>query len=138
MSEAAARPLPMLSHVHLGVNDFAAAFAFYAPLLEVLGLQLKFRDDARGWAGWMAPDAPRPLLLIGRAFDGHPASAGNGQMLALQAASRAQVDRCHALALAHGARCEGAPGLRPHYHPDYYGAYFRDLDGNKLCVCSHG
>ncbi|MDR6673780.1 putative lactoylglutathione lyase [Xanthomonas translucens] len=62
---------------------------------------------------------------------------GNGQMLALQAASRAQVDRCHALALAHGARCEGAPGLRAHYHPDYYGAYFRDLDGNKLCVCCH-
>ncbi len=128
----------MLSHVHLGVNDFPAAFAFYAPLLQLLGLQLKFRDDARGWAGWTMPDAPRPLLLIGLAFDGEPATPGNGQMLALQAANRAQVDRCHALALAQGAHCEGAPGLRAHYHPDYYGAYFRDLDGNKLCVCCHG
>jgi catechol 2,3-dioxygenase-like lactoylglutathione lyase family enzyme len=130
--------MPMLSRVHLGVNDFPAAFAFYAPLLQALGLQLKFRDDARGWAGWAAPDAPRPLLLIGRACDGQPAMPGNGQMLALQAPSRAQVERCHALALAQGARCEGAPGLRPHYHPDYYGAYFRDLDGNTLCVCCHG
>jgi len=76
----------MLSHVHLGVNDFPAAFAFYAPLLQALGLQLKFRDDVRGWAGWTAADAPRPLLLIGRAFDGQPATPGNGQMLALQAA----------------------------------------------------
>ncbi|MCC4596632.1 VOC family protein [Xanthomonas campestris pv. phormiicola] len=134
MSEA----MPMLSHVHLGVNDFPAAFAFYAPLLQALGQQLKFRDDVRGWAGWTPPDAPRPLLLIGRAFDGRPATPGNGQMLALQAANRTQVERCHALALAQGARCEGAPGLRPHYHPDYYGAYFRDLDGNKLCVCCHG
>ncbi|WP_369943975.1 VOC family protein [Xanthomonas medicagonis] len=130
--------LPMLSHAHLGVNDFPAAFAFYAPLLQVLGLQLQFRDDTRGWAGWTAPDAPRPLLLIGRAFDDQPTTPGNGQMLALQAASRAQVDRCHALALAQGARCEGAPGLRAHYHPHYYGAYFRDLDGNKLGVCCHG
>lgn len=130
--------MPMLSHVHLGVNDFPAAFAFYAPLLQALGLQLKFRDDVRGWAGWTTPDVPRPLLLIGRAFDGRPATPGNGQMLALQAANRALVDRCHALALAQGARCEGAPGLRAHYHPDYYGAYFRDLDGNKLCVCCHG
>ena len=58
-------------------------------------------------------------------------------MLALQAANWALVDRCHALALAQGARCEGAPVLRAQYHPDYYGAYFRDLDGNKLCVCCH-
>ncbi|ELQ09842.1 VOC family protein [Xanthomonas translucens] len=129
--------MPMLSHVHLGVNDFPAAFAFYAPLLQALGLQLKFRDDVRGWAGWTAPHAPRPLLLIGRAFDGQPAAPGNGQMLALQAPNRALVDRCHALALAQGGHCEGPPALRAHYHPDYYGAYFRDLDGNKLGVCCH-
>ncbi|UKE57055.1 VOC family protein [Xanthomonas translucens pv. hordei] len=129
--------MPMLSHVHLGVNDFPAAFAFYAPLLQALGLQLKFRDDVRGWACWTAPHAPRPLLLIGRAFDGQPAAPGNGQMLALQASNRALVDRCHALALAQGGHCEGPPALRAHYHPDYYGAYFRDLDGNKLGVCCH-
>jgi catechol 2,3-dioxygenase-like lactoylglutathione lyase family enzyme len=47
------------------------------------------------------------------------------------------VDRAHALALAHGGSCAGAPGLRPAYHADYYGAYFRDPDGNKLCVVCH-
>ncbi|UKE70776.1 MULTISPECIES: VOC family protein [Xanthomonas translucens group] len=91
----------------------------------------------RGWAGWITPRAPRPLLLIGRAFDGQPAAPGNGQMLALQAANRVLVDRCHALALDQSGRCEGASALRAHYHPDYYGAYFHDLYGNKLCVCCH-
>lgn len=59
-------------------------------------------------------------------------------MTAFLAEHRSDVDRCYALAIEHGGRCEGKPGLRPEYHPNYYGAYFRDLDGNKLCVCSHG
>jgi lactoylglutathione lyase len=58
-------------------------------------------------------------------------------MVALLAATRAQVDAAHALALAYGGRCEGPPGLRPQYHANYYGAYFRDPDGNKLCVACH-
>ncbi len=127
----------MLSHVHVGVADFDRAFPFYAALMEELGLCLKFRDDAKPWAGWVAADAPRPLFLIGKPFDGAPAAAGNGQMVALLAPSRAAVARCHTLALAHGGSCEGPPGLRPEYHADYYGAYFRDPDGNKLCVCRH-
>lgn len=114
----------MLSHVYLGVNDFERAFAFYAPLMNVLGLTLRFRDDARPWAGWQSPDAP-----------------GHDPMVALLAADRATVDRAHASALAQGGTCEGPPGLRPHYHPDYHpnyhGAYVRDPDGNKLCVCCH-
>ena len=58
-------------------------------------------------------------------------------MVALMAASRAMVDHAHAVALAQGATCEGPPGPRPEYHAHYYGAYFRDPDGNKLCVCCH-
>jgi lactoylglutathione lyase len=58
-------------------------------------------------------------------------------MVALLAASRAQVNAAHATALAQGGRCEGRPGLRPEYHANYYGAYFRDPDGNKLCVACH-
>ncbi len=53
------------------------------------------------------------------------------------ASDRATVDRCHAAARAHGGQSEGSPGLRPHYHANYYGAYFRDPAGNKLCVCCH-
>ena len=62
---------------------------------------------------------------------------GNGQMTAFLAADRATVDRAHAVALAQGGHCEGPPGLRPEYHANYYGAYFRDPDGNKLCVACH-
>lgn len=127
----------MISHVFIGITAFERALAFYTPLMAALDLQLKFSDRAKGWAGWVAPDAARPLFVIAQPFDGHPAQAGNGQMTALLAASRARVDLAHARALAHGGTCEGPPGLRPHYHPDYYGAYFRDPDGNKLCVCCH-
>ncbi|MFP3249886.1 MAG: VOC family protein, partial [Paraburkholderia sp.] len=102
-----------------------------------LNLKLKLRDADTGWAGWMAGGQPRPLFVIGRPYDGNPASAGNGQMLALLAPDRAGVERAHGTALAHGGRCEGPLGLRPQYHAHYYGAYFRDPDGNKLCVCCH-
>jgi catechol 2,3-dioxygenase-like lactoylglutathione lyase family enzyme len=128
----------MLSHVFLGVNDFDRAMAFYSPVLERLGLVLRFTEPARPWAGWQTPGVARPLFLIGRPFDGQPAAPGNGAMNALLAADRATVDAVHALALQHGGRCEGLPGLRPEYHANYYGAYFRDSEGNKLCVCCHG
>jgi catechol 2,3-dioxygenase-like lactoylglutathione lyase family enzyme len=52
-------------------------------------------------------------------------------------ASRALVDRAHTIALAHGGRCDGPPGLRPEQHENYHGAYFRDPDGNKRCVACH-
>ena len=128
----------MLSHVFIGVNDFDRAVAFYSPVLERLGLVLRFTEPARPWAGWQTPGVARPLFLIGRPFDGQPAAPGNGAMNALLAADRATVDAVHALALQHGGRCEGPPGLRPEYHASYYGAYFRDPEGNKLCVCCHG
>jgi catechol 2,3-dioxygenase-like lactoylglutathione lyase family enzyme len=112
----------MLSHVYIGANDFERAFSFYSVLMGELGLKLRFRDDGKPWAGWQSPDAPRPLFLVGTPYDDQAASPGNGQMVALMAADRATVDRAHAIALAHGGVCEGPPGLRPHYHPDYYGA----------------
>lgn len=127
----------MISHVHVGVTDFERAFAFYADVMDALGFPLKFRARETGWAGWMPTTAPRPLFLIGRAFNGEPATAGNGQMVALLAPDRAAVDACHRRALAAGGSNEGSPGLRPHYHPHYYGAYFRDPDGNKICICCH-
>ena len=127
----------LLSHVFLGITDFERALAFYTPLMASLEAKLRFVERERPWAGWQAADVVRPLLLIGVPFDSQPASVGNGQMVALMAASRAMVDHAHAVALAHGATCEGPPGLRPEYHGHYYGAYFRDPDGNKLCVVCH-
>ncbi|MBS0967616.1 MULTISPECIES: VOC family protein [Yersiniaceae] len=127
----------MFSHVYLGVNDFTRAFQFYSTLLPVLGLQLKFCDEQAQCAAWWQAGVARPLLVVSRPHNGEPATPGNGQMTALLARSRAQVDEAYAVALAHGAQDAGAPGLRPHYHPDYYGAYFRCPEGNKLCVCCH-
>ena len=127
----------MISHVYIGTNDFARTSKFYTRVMGVLGLPLKFSDSEKSWAAWKPSAADRPLFIIGRPNNGEAAHAGNGQMVALLAPSRAAVDRCYAAALAEGGRCEGPPGLRPQYHANYYGAYFRDLDGNKLCVCCH-
>ncbi len=127
----------MFSHIFTSVTDFDRAHAFYSQVFRPLAWAQRFCEPDKPWAGWQMPGQGRPLFLIGHPFDGHPHQAGHGQMVAFMAEQRAQVDAVHALALAHGATCEGPPGLRPHYHPDYYGAYFRDPDGNKLCVVCH-
>lgn len=127
----------MFSHVFVGITDFERALAFYQPLMAALGNEPRFCDPAKPWAGWQSQPGPRPLFVIGRPFDGLPHYQGNGKLVAFNADSRAAVDAAYALALAHGGRCEGAPGSRPQYHADYYGAYFRDPDGNKLCVVCH-
>jgi catechol 2,3-dioxygenase-like lactoylglutathione lyase family enzyme len=127
----------MISHVFLGIGDFAAAYRFHAAVMAALGHAQRFCDDSKPWAAWQPAGGGRPLFIIGRPFNGEPAEPGNGPMVALLAPSRAAVDAAHAAALAHGGRCEGPPGLRPHYHPHYYGAYFRDPDGNKIGVCCH-
>ena len=127
----------MFSHIFLGVADFERALGFYSAVLGGLGLEARFCDRSRPWAGWQGAGAPRPLFLIGKPFDDKPPERGNGQMVAFLASTRALVDSAYSTALAHGGTSEGAPGLRPEYHPDYYGAYFRDPDGNKLCVACH-
>lgn len=127
----------MFSHVVVGVTDFDRAFAFYQPVLDALGVTLRFQEPERPWAGWQSSPDPRPLFIIARPYDRGPHQPGNGQMVAFLARSREQVDQVHAIALTHGGTCEGKPGLRPEYHANYYGAYFRDPDGNKLCVACH-
>ncbi|MDH4260903.1 MAG: VOC family protein [Betaproteobacteria bacterium] len=127
----------MFSHLFVGVTDFERALAFYNSLMSALGVQARFCERERPWAGWQSRPGPRPLFLIGRPYDQQPHAAGNGQMVAFLAESRAVVDRAYAVALANGGASEGAPGLRPEYHEHYYGAYFRDPDGNKLCVACH-
>lgn len=127
----------MFSHVFVGVADFDRAFGFYAGLMEVLGNGLRFCDPQRPWAGWQSHPGPRPLFLIGAPHDGAGHVAGNGQMVAFAVAQRAVVDAAYRLALENGGTPEGAPGLRPEYHAHYYGAYFRDPEGNKLCVVCH-
>ena len=126
----------MISHIHLGTRDLGRSVAFYESVLGLLGWRLKFREDPQGWAGWQG-EAARPLFLVGRPFDGGAPGVGNGQMVALLAPSRTAVDAAYRAALAAGGSDEGAPGLRPQYHAAYYGAYFRDPDGNKIGVVCH-
>ena len=127
----------MFSHVFVGSNDFDRALSFYRPLMEALGVQPRFCEADRPWAGWQSQPDPRPLFLIGKPHNGLPHGSGNGQMVAFLAKTRVDVDQAYAVALANGGVSEGAPGLRPEYHANYYGAYFRDPDGNKLCVVCH-
>jgi len=121
----------------IGVSSFDRALDFYGAVLGVLGLELRFCEPEKSWAGWHRPGESRPLVVISRPFDKQPHDPGNGQMLAFAASDRPVVVAAYRMALMKGGSCEGPPGLRPHYHRNYYGAYFRDLDGNKLCVACH-
>ena len=75
---------------------------------------------------------------VGIPFDKNKATVGNGGMVAFRASMRKQVDDFHAAALANGGQSEGAPGPRPHYAPDFYAAYARDPDGNKIAAVCRG
>jgi len=127
----------MFSHVFTSVTDFEKGLDFYEAVMQSLDLELRFCDRDRPWAGWHCAGGERPLFVICKPDNGLEHVAGNGQMIAFLAKSRAQVDQTYDVALRHGGKCEGPPGLRAHYHPDYYGAYFRDPDGNKIAVACH-
>jgi len=126
------------SHIFSSVANFERAFVFYSAVLAELGLELRFRDPAKPWAGWHSPGGECPYLVICKPYDGQAHQPGNGQMVAFAASSRVSVQSAYQVAIASGGRSEGEPGPRPEYHANYYGAYFRDSEGNKVCVASHG
>ncbi|CAM4031926.1 VOC family protein [Bordetella muralis] len=126
----------MFSHVFIGVTDFERAMRFYDRLFSVLDIKRRFYDPEVPRVGWNPASGGRPYFVISKPFNG-PHDVGNGQMTAFLASSREQVRQAYTIALAEGGTDEGEPGLRPQYHPDYFGAYFRDPDGNKLCVVCH-
>ncbi len=118
----------MIGYTCVGTNQLEEAVHFYGELLALLGAKPFFKSD-RG-VGWgISPD--QPMFSVLRPFDGQPANAGNGHMVALAAANPEQVQALHAKALSLGGRDEGSPGPRG---SGFYGAYFRDLDGNKLAA----
>ncbi len=117
----------MIGYVTIGTNDMAKATAFYDALLAEAGASMLMDLERIKFYG-AGTDAPMLALCI--PFDEKEASVGNGNMVAIPGGSREGVDRLHAKALSLGATDEGAPGERM---PIFYGAYVRDLDGNKLC-----
>jgi predicted lactoylglutathione lyase len=95
---------------------------------------MEFGDDLGGFTMW-GTGLDKPGVAVTSPYNKQPAVAGNGNMTALAAGSRANVDKLHAKALELGGTCEGPPGVRGEEGPDaFYGAYFRDLDGNKLAA----
>jgi len=126
----------MLLYATLGTNDLDRAVAFYDALLGALG-HARLPDGPEGWAGWGQDYDQGFGLWLCAPFDGAPARAGNGGMLALRVARADLVDRAYAAGMAAGGTDEGGPGLRPHYSPTFYVAYLRDPDGNKLSLVCH-
>ena len=126
----------MIGYATLGTNDIVAARAFYDALLGMLGAKriMEFSDAMGGFTMW-GSSFDKPGLALTRPYDGGTASVGNGSMVALTVDSRSMVDTLYARALELGGTDEGAPGLRGDEGPQaFYGAYFRDLDGNKFCA----
>lgn len=127
----------MYSHISVGAANIPRAARFYDEVLKPLGLtRRKILKVAAAYAPEGFDGLNEPFWIL-RPIDNAAPSPGNGVTVAFDARSRAAVDAFHAAALAAGGKDEGAPGLRLHYHPNYYGAYVRDLDGNKICAVCH-
>lgn len=125
----------MFSHVNVGARDLLGLAAFYDAVLAPLGLVRAEGGTVGGRPGllWQRPGQRWPQFCVQPPFNGLPATWSNGVQVSFAAPSRGAVDAAWQAALAHGGIDEGAPGLRERYAPDFYGAYCRDPEGNKLC-----
>lgn len=123
----------MLNVARYGTRDLERAKVFYDAITGLLGAtRVVERPDVVGYRG---PQGG--MFLVGQPFEGQ-ATAGNGTQVGFDAPSRAVVDAIHAKALELGGKCEGPPGVRGPDPDGFYGAYFRDLDGNKVVVFRFG
>ena len=123
-----------LNYVMIGTNDLPKSRAYFDAVMPCIGGHLAF-DYAPGAVCYQLREG---RVWINRAHNGEPASVGNGNMVGLLCASKDEVQAAHAAALANGGSDEGAPGPRPDYGPDFYGAYVRDPDGNKMSFVYFG
>jgi catechol 2,3-dioxygenase-like lactoylglutathione lyase family enzyme len=125
----------MIGYVTIGTNDLPRAAAFYDQLLGILGAK-RFMENEQ-FVAWQTT-AAAPGIGVSKPYDGHAATVGNGTMVALAASGPDQVKALYDKALELGGSDEGPPGRR---FGEFYAAYFRDLDGNKLnafCMVPEG
>ncbi len=128
----------MIAYVTVGADDIAAAKRFYSAFLAALGYGLKEGREGLSFALPVDP-GQRPFLpdfYVKPTFNGQPASAGNGTMVAFEASNQQQVRDLHTAALAAGGTDEGAPGFRAAYGAHFYVSYLRDPQGNKIALFS--
>ncbi len=122
----------MVGYTTFGSNDLQKAIAFYDELLGEFGAKQVMNLERLVLYG---KELGNGMFAICEPFDGQKATVGNGAMVAFNMESRENVQKMHAKALSLGATDEGQPGERG---PGFYGAYFRDLDGNKFCAFCMG
>jgi len=124
----------MFSHVTIGSNNIEVSRKFYGPVLGAIGQEefVRFDDDATAYG-----DENGAHVWVLSPADEQPSTVGNGMMIAFLSPNRASVDAAYACALENGGSDEGEPGIREDYHANFYAAYLRDPDGNKLCIVCH-
>ena len=125
----------MMDHTGVSVSNYAKSKAFYQAALASLGYQILMEFTAAQTGGFEGAGfglPPKPDFWIGKGAPQQPPVH-----IAFRAATRAQVDAFYRSAIAAGGTDNGGPGLRPHYHPHYYGAFVRDPDGNNIEAVCH-
>lgn len=128
----------MIAYVTVGADDLAGAKRFYNAVLPPLGYRLSEGPEGLSYVLPVQPGQGviPPDFYVKPTFNGAPATAGNGAMVAFEAATQDQVRHLHAAALASGGTDEGAPGFRAAYGPRFYVCYLRDPQGNKIAIFS--
>ena len=131
----------MIDHFSLPVSDYARSRAFYDKALGTLGYNMLMEmTDSPDYvaAGYGPADLPEPAFWIGAGrIPGPPPETPEGQHIAFRAPDRSAVDAFYTAAVAAGGSDNGAPGLRPQYHPAYYAAFVLDPDGHRIEAVCH-
>ncbi len=122
----------MLGYTCVGTNDLPKALDYYETLLADHNPNMVMEDPGRMR---IYSNGQGGMLMVTKPADGNPATVGNGCMIAIPGGSREGVDALYKKAMDLGSADEGGPGERM---PGFYGAYFRDLDGNKICAFHMG
>jgi catechol 2,3-dioxygenase-like lactoylglutathione lyase family enzyme len=127
----------MIAYVTVGADDITQAERFYSAFLPALGYQLEHYNGDLSYILTSNGKPPtQPDFYVKAPFNGAPATAGNGTMVAFEAKDQQQVRALHAAALNAGGADDGQPGFRNTYGANFFVGYLRDPQGNKIALFS--